>query len=44
MRLSSTKLVEGDEPMQRELKLHQDDIDIIEKIVKALEECLTDRP
>ena len=44
MRFASTKLVEGDEPMQRELKLHQDDIDIIEKIVKSMEDALqTDR-
>ena len=44
MRFASTKLVEGDEPMQRELQLHQDDIDIIEKIVKSMEDALqTDR-
>lgn len=37
-RFAATKLVEGDEPMQRALHLHQDDLDIIEKIVKSMEE------
>ena len=43
-RFAATKLVEGDEPMQRALHLHQDDLDIIEKIVKSMEDALgTDR-
>ncbi len=43
-RFASTKLVEGDEPMRKELQLHNDDIDIIEKIVKSMEDALqTDR-
>ena len=43
-RFAATKLVEGDEPMQRALPLHQDDLDIIEKIVKSMEDALgTDR-
>lgn len=43
-RFAATKLVEGDEPMQKALKLHQDDLDIIEKIVKSMEDGLqTDR-
>lgn len=43
-RFASTKLVEGDEPMRKELHLHNDDIDIIEKIVKSMEDALeTDR-
>ncbi|MEG1733008.1 MAG: ferrous iron transport protein B, partial [Longicatena sp.] len=44
IRFAATKLVEGDEPMQKALTLHQDDIDIIEKIVKSMETSLgTDR-
>lgn len=39
-RFAATKLVEGDEPMQCALKLHQDDLDIIEKIVKSMEDAL----
>lgn len=43
-RFAATKLVEGDEPMQKALVLHQDDLDIIEKIVKSMEDALgTDR-
>lgn len=43
-RFAATKLVEGDELMQRALHLHQDDLDIIEKIVKSMEDALgTDR-
>lgn len=43
-RFAATKLVEGDELMQQALNLHQDDIDIIEKIVKSMEDALgTDR-
>ena len=43
-RFASTKLVEGDEPMQKELSLHKDDLDIIEKIVSSMEDALhTDR-
>lgn len=43
-RFVSTKLVEGDEPMQKELSLHKDDLDIIEKIVSSMEDALhTDR-
>lgn len=43
-RFAATKLVEGDEPMQQALALHQDDLDIIEKIVKSMEDALgTDR-
>ena len=43
-RFAATKLVEGDELMQQALHLHQDDIDIIEKIVKSMEDALgTDR-
>lgn len=43
-RFASTKLIEGDEPMRKELHLHNDDIDIIEKIVKSMEDALeTDR-
>lgn len=43
-RFAATKLVEGDAPMQQALELHQDDIDIIEKIVKSMEDGLgTDR-
>lgn len=44
LRFVSTKLVEGDAPMQQALSLHQDDIDIIEKIVSSMEHALdTDR-
>lgn len=44
MRFAATKLVEGDEPMQKVLHLHQDDLDIIEKIVMSMESALgTDR-
>lgn len=43
-RFAATKLVEGDAPMQQALHLHQDDLDIIEKIVKSMEDALgTDR-
>ena len=43
-RFASTKLVEGDEPMQKELSLHKDDLDFIEKIVSSMEDALhTDR-
>ncbi|MEG0736672.1 MAG: ferrous iron transport protein B [Longicatena sp.] len=44
LRFVATKLVEGDEPMLKTLSLHQDDIDIIEKIVSSMEHALdTDR-
>lgn len=44
LRFVATKLVEGDEPMQKALSLHTDDIDIIEKIVESMEHALsTDR-
>ena len=44
MRFAATKLVEGDEPMQKALQLHQDDMDIIEKIIESMEDALgTDR-
>lgn len=44
LRFVATKLVEGDEPMKKALHLHQDDIDIIEKIVDSMERALgTDR-
>lgn len=43
-RFAATKLVEGDAPMQQALHLHQDDLDIIEKIVKSMEDAMgTDR-
>lgn len=43
-RFAATKLVEGDAPMQQALHLHQDDLDIIEKIVESMEDALgTDR-
>lgn len=43
-RFAATKLVEGDPLMQQALQLHQDDIDIIEKIVTSMEDALgTDR-
>ena len=43
-RFAATKLVEGDEPMQRLLNLHESDLNIIEHIVKQMEEELgTDR-
>lgn len=44
LRFAATKLVEGDAPMKKALQLHQDDIDIIEKIVLSMEHALqTDR-
>ena len=43
-RFAATKLVDGDEPMQRLLNLHESDLNIIEHIVKQMEEELgTDR-
>lgn len=43
-RFAATKLVEGDAPMQKALHLHKDDLEIIEKIVKSMEDALkTDR-
>lgn len=43
-RFAATKLVEGDQPMQKVLQLHHDDVEIIEKIVKSMEDALdTDR-
>ena len=43
-RFVATKLVDGDEPMQRLLNLHESDLNIIEHIVKQMEEELgTDR-
>lgn len=39
-RFAATKLVEGDAPMQQALHLHQDDLDIIEKIVKKYGRCI----
>lgn len=44
LRFAATKLVEGDEPMREALDLHDDDIHIIEDIVKSMEHGLgTDR-
>lgn len=44
MRFAATKLVEGDPLMLEALHLHQDDIDIIERIVEVMEHTLeTDR-
>lgn len=43
-RFAATKLVDGDEPMQRLMNLHESDLNIIEHIVKQMEEELgTDR-
>ncbi len=43
-RFAATKLVDGDEPMQRLVNLHESDLNIIEHIVKQMEEELgTDR-
>ena len=43
-RFAATKLVDGDEPMQRLLNLHESELNIIEHIVKQMEEELgTDR-
>ena len=43
-RFAATKLVDGDEPMQRLLNLHESDLNIIEHIAKQMEEELgTDR-
>lgn len=44
LRFAATKLVEGDEMMRETLKLHDDDLHIIEDIVKSMEHALgTDR-
>lgn len=44
IRFAATKLIEGDEPMQKALELHSSDIEIIEKIIESMEEELgTDR-
>lgn len=44
VRFAATKLVEGDPLMQNVLELHQDDLDIIERIVGSMETALeTDR-
>lgn len=44
LRFAATKLVEGDEPMQQALHLHEDDLHIIEDIVASMERALgTDR-
>lgn len=44
LRFAATKLVEGDTMMQEALSLHEDDVHIIEDIVKSMEHALdTDR-
>ncbi|MCI8850711.1 MAG: ferrous iron transport protein B [Erysipelotrichaceae bacterium] len=44
LRFAATKLVEGDQVMQKALRLHEDDIHIIEEIVRSMEHALsTDR-
>lgn len=44
LRFAATKLVEGDKPMQAALRLHEDDLHIIEDIVASMEHALgTDR-
>lgn len=44
LRFAATKLVEGDEAMREALQLHDDDLHIIEDIVKSMEHALgTDR-
>lgn len=44
IRFAATKLIEGDEPMQKALELHSSDIEIIEKIIENMEKNLdTDR-
>lgn len=40
LRFAATKLVEGDSVMQQKLSLHDDDIHIIEDIVKSMEHAL----
>lgn len=40
MRFAATKLVEGDEPMQKALQLHQDDMDIIEEDYREYGGCV----
>ena len=44
VRFASTKMVEGDEPMQKELKLHDNELRLIAHITREMEEQLhTDR-
>lgn len=44
VRFAATKLVEGDSIMEQSLSLHQDDVEIIKKIVQSMEKALhTDR-
>ena len=40
LRFTATKLVEGDELIEQALALHQDDRDIIDKIVQSMEQAL----
>lgn len=40
LRFTATKLVEGDELIEQALALHQDDRDIIDKIVESMEQAL----
>ena len=40
LRFTATKLVEGDELIEKALDLHQDDRDIIDKIVQSMEQAL----